>query len=92
MSALDSILHHVVKWLRSYSSSSFQLIDALWVPQDIEYDAGDVLEILPGQDSAAVDAFIRRCDLDPDSFISVSLLRIFNVRLYEIFLTYHKIS
>lgn len=38
----------------------------------IEYDTGDVLEILPGQDSAAVDAFIRRCNLDPDAFISVS--------------------
>jgi sulfite reductase alpha subunit-like flavoprotein len=42
------------------------------VSHAIEYDTGDVLEILPGQDSAAVDAFIRRCNLDPDSFISVS--------------------
>ncbi|XP_004489118.1 NADPH-dependent diflavin oxidoreductase 1 isoform X1 [Cicer arietinum] len=38
----------------------------------VEYDTGDVLEILPGQDSTAVDAFIQRCNLDPDSFISVS--------------------
>jgi sulfite reductase alpha subunit-like flavoprotein len=53
-----------------------------WVPQAIEYDTGDVLEILPGQDSAAVDAFIRRCNLDPDSLITVSLLRLVNVRLY----------
>ncbi|KAK2399579.1 NADPH-dependent diflavin oxidoreductase [Trifolium repens] len=43
-----------------------------FVSHAIEYDTGDVLEILPGQDSAAVDAFIRRCNLDPDSFISVS--------------------
>jgi len=53
-----------------------------WVPQAIEYDTGDVLEILPGQDSAAVDAFIRRCNLDPDAFISVSLSRVVNVILY----------
>ncbi|XP_061348575.1 NADPH-dependent diflavin oxidoreductase 1 isoform X1 [Gastrolobium bilobum] len=39
-----------------------------------DYDTGDVLEILPGQDLAAVDAFIRRCNLDPDSFITVSLV------------------
>ncbi|KAJ1443256.1 Riboflavin synthase-like beta-barrel [Sesbania bispinosa] len=43
-----------------------------FVSHAIEYDTGDVLEILPGQDSAAVDAFIQRCNLDPDSFISVS--------------------
>ncbi|KAL5071793.1 hypothetical protein RYX36_022680 [Vicia faba] len=36
------------------------------------YDTGDVLEILPGQDSAAVDAFIRRCNLVPDSLITAS--------------------
>ncbi|KAI9085540.1 hypothetical protein K1719_032383 [Acacia pycnantha] len=38
----------------------------------IEYDIGDVLEILPSQDPAAVDAFIQRCKLNPDSFITVS--------------------
>ncbi|XP_027352119.1 NADPH-dependent diflavin oxidoreductase 1 isoform X2 [Abrus precatorius] len=43
-----------------------------FVSHAIEYDTGDVLEILPGQDSTAVDAFIRRCNLDPDSFITVS--------------------
>lgn len=81
-----SILHHVVKWLWSSSFFSFELIESLWVPQVIEYDIGDVLEILPSQDSAAVDAFIRRCNLDPDSFISVSLSRLFNDRLYEKYL------
>lgn len=50
-----------------------------WVAQAIEYDTGDVLEILPGQDSAAVDAFIRRCNLDPDAFISVSHSKLVNV-------------
>jgi len=56
----------------------------VWIlgSQAIEYDTGDVLEILPGQDSAAVDAFIRRCNLDPDSLITVSLLRLVNVRIY----------
>ncbi|XP_039683611.1 NADPH-dependent diflavin oxidoreductase 1 isoform X1 [Medicago truncatula] len=43
-----------------------------FVSHAIEYDTGDILEVLPGQDSAAVDAFIRRCNLDPDSLITVS--------------------
>ncbi|KAF7819991.1 NADPH-dependent diflavin oxidoreductase 1 isoform X1 [Senna tora] len=43
-----------------------------FVSSAIEYDTGDVLEILPSQDSAAVDAFIQRCKLNPDSFITVS--------------------
>ncbi|KAL2329486.1 hypothetical protein Fmac_017067 [Flemingia macrophylla] len=43
-----------------------------FVSNALEYETGDVLEILPGQDSAAVDAFIQRCNLDPDSFITVS--------------------
>ncbi|KAJ7971211.1 NADPH-dependent diflavin oxidoreductase 1 [Quillaja saponaria] len=43
-----------------------------FVSSAIKYDVGDVLEILPSQDSAAVDAFIQRCNLDPDSFITVS--------------------
>lgn len=47
--------------------------------QALEYDTGDVLEILPGQDSVAVDTFIRRCNLDPDSFISVSLLTLVKI-------------
>ncbi|CAL0329463.1 unnamed protein product [Lupinus luteus] len=34
-----------------------------FVSDAIEYDVGDVIDILPGQDVAAVDAFIRRCDL-----------------------------
>jgi len=65
-------VYHVVKLLRQNYSSSFELKDALWFPQVLKYETGDVLEVLPGQDSAAVDAFIRRCNLDPDSFITVS--------------------
>lgn len=37
----------------------------------IEYEVGDVLEVLPGQSPAAVDAFIKRCNLNPESYITV---------------------
>ncbi|XP_050227357.1 NADPH-dependent diflavin oxidoreductase 1 isoform X2 [Mercurialis annua] len=37
----------------------------------INYEVGDVLELLPGQDPAAVDSFVRRCNLDPESLITV---------------------
>ncbi|KAG0494186.1 hypothetical protein HPP92_005180 [Vanilla planifolia] len=36
-----------------------------------EYHVGDVLEILPTQNPVAVDAFIKRCNLDPNSYITV---------------------
>ncbi|GAB4827847.1 multidrug-resistance type transporter [Ancistrocladus abbreviatus] len=36
-----------------------------------EYEVGDALKTLPGQSPAAVDAFIRRCNLDPEKFITV---------------------
>lgn len=37
----------------------------------IEYEVGDVLEILPGQSIEAVDAFMKRCNLNPESYIIV---------------------
>ncbi|RWW72919.1 hypothetical protein BHE74_00019244 [Ensete ventricosum] len=37
----------------------------------IDYQVGDVLEILPSQNPAAVDAFIQRCNLDPNCYITV---------------------
>ncbi|KAM7272669.1 hypothetical protein ACFE04_027332 [Oxalis oulophora] len=37
----------------------------------IEYDVGDVLDILPSQNPDHVDSFIQRCDLDSDSYITV---------------------
>ncbi|KAJ4780650.1 NADPH-dependent diflavin oxidoreductase 1 [Rhynchospora pubera] len=37
----------------------------------VEYQVGDVLEVLPGQNPAFVDAFIKRCKLDPDSYITI---------------------
>lgn len=43
----------------------------LWKIQVVEYQVGDVLDVLPGQNSASVDAFIKRCKLDPDSYITV---------------------
>ncbi|OVA01425.1 Flavodoxin [Macleaya cordata] len=41
------------------------------ISSTIDYQAGDVLEVLPGQDPVAVDAFIQRCNLNPDMFITV---------------------
>lgn len=41
------------------------------VSSDLRYHTGDVLEILPSQDPISVDAFIRRCNLDPDCYITV---------------------
>ncbi|KAL9266745.1 NADPH-dependent diflavin oxidoreductase 1-like protein [Drosera capensis] len=35
----------------------------------IAYDVGDVLEILPAQNPANVDAFIHRCNFDPEALI-----------------------
>ncbi|KAL6136748.1 hypothetical protein ACLB2K_062043 [Fragaria x ananassa] len=42
-----------------------------FVSSAVEYEVGDVLEILPSQDPAAVESFILRCNLDPESFITV---------------------
>ncbi|KAK6152888.1 hypothetical protein DH2020_012527 [Rehmannia glutinosa] len=41
------------------------------VSSSIDYEVGDVLEVLPGQNPAAVDAFIQRCNLNPESYITV---------------------
>ncbi|XP_058009345.1 NADPH-dependent diflavin oxidoreductase 1 isoform X2 [Hevea brasiliensis] len=42
-----------------------------FVSSAIKYEVGDVLEVLPGQNPAAVAAFIQRCNLDPESLITV---------------------
>ncbi|CAM8994534.1 unnamed protein product [Rhodiola kirilowii] len=42
-------------------------------PGIISYEVGDVVEILPGQNAAAVDSFIRRCNLNPEALIGVGL-------------------
>lgn len=42
-----------------------------FVCQVMQHEIGDVLEVLPSQDPAAVDSFIQRCNLDPESFITV---------------------
>ncbi|KAB2613690.1 NADPH-dependent diflavin oxidoreductase 1-like [Pyrus ussuriensis x Pyrus communis] len=42
-----------------------------FVSSPIPYEVGDVLEVLPSQNPAAVDAFILCCNLDPESFITV---------------------
>uniref|UniRef100_A0ACD5W444 Uncharacterized protein n=1 Tax=Avena sativa TaxID=4498 RepID=A0ACD5W444_AVESA len=38
---------------------------------EISYQAGDALEILPSQNPSAVNAFIERCNLDPDCYITI---------------------
>lgn len=38
---------------------------------DIKYEVGDVLEVLPCQNPSAVEAFIQRCNLNPDVYITV---------------------
>lgn len=54
--------------------------------QLIDYEIGDVLEVLPGQSSAAVDAFIQRCNLNPESYITVGCsLNSFLVVVYSYF-------
>ncbi|CAN0928858.1 NADPH-dependent diflavin oxidoreductase 1 [Linum grandiflorum] len=42
-----------------------------FISPTIKYDVGDVLEVLPCQTPASVDAFIQRCDLDPEALITV---------------------
>lgn len=37
----------------------------------ISYQVGDTLEILPSQNPSAVDAFIKRCNLDPECYITI---------------------
>ncbi|XP_031392781.1 NADPH-dependent diflavin oxidoreductase 1 isoform X3 [Punica granatum] len=42
-----------------------------FVSSTVRYEVGDVLEVLPGQNPAAVDVFLQRCNLNPESFITV---------------------
>ncbi|RLM79828.1 NADPH-dependent diflavin oxidoreductase 1 isoform X2 [Panicum miliaceum] len=37
----------------------------------VSYKTGDALEILPSQNPSAVDAFIERCNLDPDCYVTI---------------------
>lgn len=53
-----------------------------FVSSTIEYEVGDVLEVLPSQNQVAVDAFIQRCNLDPDAFITVNPIEMNNHLLY----------
>ncbi|KAJ0087056.1 hypothetical protein Patl1_08378 [Pistacia atlantica] len=46
-----------------------------FVSEVIEYEVGDVVEVLPCQDPAAVNAFIQCCNLDPEAFITVNIIR-----------------
>lgn len=39
----------------------------------VQYEPGDILSVLPSQDSQAIDAFLERCNLDGDALISVAV-------------------
>lgn len=49
-----------------------------FVSSVVEYEVGDNVEVLPGQDPALVDAFIQRCNLDPEAFITVHPVEMVN--------------
>ncbi|KAF9618175.1 hypothetical protein IFM89_000644 [Coptis chinensis] len=40
----------------------------------MRYQVGDALEVLPSQDPSAVEAFIQRCNMNPDSYITVCIV------------------
>ncbi|KAG6489958.1 hypothetical protein ZIOFF_051240 [Zingiber officinale] len=60
--------HQLTKPSQSRDVRHFEFESSL---NSINYQVGDVLEILPSQNPAAVDAFIRRCNLDPNCYITV---------------------
>ncbi|KAL8144924.1 hypothetical protein AgCh_003222 [Apium graveolens] len=41
------------------------------VSSPVGYNVGDVVAVLPEQSPAAVDAFIKRCNLNPESYITI---------------------
>lgn len=41
------------------------------ISSSIYYDVGDVLAVLPEQSPVAVDAFIKRCNVNPESYITI---------------------
>ncbi|KAK4805044.1 hypothetical protein SAY86_004861 [Trapa natans] len=57
-----------------------------FVSSAIKYEVGDVLEVLPSQKPAVVNAFMQRCNLNPESFITVHPRKqendIYNTDLY----------
>jgi sulfite reductase alpha subunit-like flavoprotein len=57
---------------KAESTKDVRHFEFQFVSSTIEYEVGDVVELLPSQNSSVVDAFIERCGLDPESFITVS--------------------
>lgn len=41
------------------------------ISSPIYYDVGDVLAVLPEQSPVAVDAFVKRCNVNPESYITI---------------------
>ncbi|KAL9290042.1 NADPH-dependent diflavin oxidoreductase 1 [Arabidopsis thaliana] len=56
---------------KAESTKDVRHFEFQFVSSTIEYEVGDVVELLPSQNSSVVDAFIERCGLDPESFITV---------------------
>ncbi|KAB2630808.1 NADPH-dependent diflavin oxidoreductase 1-like [Pyrus ussuriensis x Pyrus communis] len=61
-----------------------------FVSPAIEYDVGDLLEVVPCQNPAAIDDFILRCNVDPESFITV--MRMFATDEHEKGILEHLVS
>lgn len=72
VSSVSCLVLFIVNLTNMNCSFSFELKLSFYAHQAIEYEVGDVLEILPSQNPAAVDAFLLRCNLDPEAFITVS--------------------
>ncbi|KAL8091377.1 NADPH-dependent diflavin oxidoreductase 1-like isoform X1 [Apium graveolens] len=41
------------------------------ISSSIYYDVGDVLAVLPEQSPVAVDAFVKRCNINPESYVTI---------------------
>lgn len=55
----------------NHSLSYFTMKCCVLCFQAIEYEVGDIVEVLPSQSPIAIDTFIQRCNLNPESFITV---------------------
>lgn len=53
------------------SGKDVRHLEFKYISNVVNYEVGDALEVLPSQSPAEVDAFIKRCNLDPEAFITV---------------------
>lgn len=52
-------------------SSRWSYKDVYCEAQGAEYAPGDILNLIPSQNAKSVDAFLNRCNLDPNIFVTV---------------------